>query len=126
MAIVDGEGIGYVGDVGTWSRYLVMIGNRAVLELSVDNADPELKIWVGRPGSRQALLSGSEIEQTMVGLPIETKGRAKRGPHEVGGSDTSPGDLKDHIDGMTVYSYVLPRLFRFMADIYVPKSEIDG
>lgn len=125
MAIVDGKGIGYVGDQGTWSVYEVHLDGRAILEASVDNDDPDLAIWVGRPGARAALVSKDVMTQHMTGLPIMTKGRAKKGIHEVGGTPESPGELKDHIDGAVVQMYLFPRLVRLMADIYVPKSPID-
>lgn len=126
MAIKNGEGIGYIQDVGTWSVYHIMMKGREVLEISVDNEDPDLKIWVGRPGSREAAVTNSEILLSMLGAPIVTKGRAKKELHEVGGSDTTPGELKDHIDGMTVYGYVITRLPVLMADVYVPVALTEG
>jgi len=125
MAIVNGEGIGYVEDVKTWSVYHVVTGGRPILEISVNNEDPELKIWVGRPNSRRADVENDIMSLTMLGAPIVTKGVATSGTHEVGGSDVSPGELKDHIDGISVYQYVLPRLIWLLADVYVPKPITD-
>jgi hypothetical protein len=121
MAIVNGEGIGYVQDIDTWSVYQIWTDNRPILEMSVDNDDPDLKIFVGKPGSRLAAVSEDEMSQLVVGLPIVTDGRAHKSTHEVGGTSNSPGELKDHIDGMTVYQYVVAHLVPIFADVYVPK-----
>lgn len=126
MAIYKGEGIGYVHDLTSWSIYEVHTGGRSILEISIDNDDPELIIYVGRPGARKADITDSVIEQEMVGLPVKTNGRAKKYEHEVGGTPESPGDLKVHIDGITVYRYILPRIVRFLADIYIPKPVTEG
>lgn len=103
---MNGTGMAYKADNGTWSVYELWFENRVVFEVAVDNADPELKIWIGKPDD--------------VNM-IETKGRAAKGLHEVGGTSETPGDLKDHIDGMSVQSYVLPRALRFMVNLYLPK-----
>jgi hypothetical protein len=112
---VNGTGMVYKADEGTWSVYELWYENRVVLEAAVDNADSELKIFVGYPGSSVAQAIGTPDAM------IATNGIAKKGLHEVGGTEDSPGDLKDHIDGVSVQSYVLPRAIRFMADLYVPK-----
>ena len=82
----------------------------------MDNEDPELKIVIGKPNFLAAALAGDGATAVIV-----TNGVAQKGLHEVGGTEDSPGDLKDHIDGVSVQKYVLPRVFRFMADLYVPK-----
>lgn len=98
---IMGNGLAYDQDVDGKSIYILWIENKIAFSVVVDNADPELKIVI-----------------TGNGKTLETNGRAGKGMHEVGGSDTSPGDLKDHIDGMSIQMYIYPRIMHFIAELY--------
>ena len=114
----ESSGLRYQTDEGTWSVYVMEIGGRPVFEVSVDNEDSDLKIYVGKIGARWAQIN--ELTDAGFGVSLETNGRAQRGTHEVGGTPEAPGELKDHIDGTSVQTYVYPRVARIMADLFVP------
>lgn len=114
------SGLRYQKDEGVWSVYVMELDGRPIFEVSVDNADPDLIIYVGRVGARWAQVH--EVADADFGVSLETNGRAAKGMHEVGGSPETPGDIVDHIDGMSVQSYVYPRVARIMADIFIPKN----
>lgn len=118
MAVVNGTGIKYREDLGSLSVYEVWLYDRIVIEAVVDNEDPELKIWVGKPG---AALSAHVVG--MENALTETGGRAKKGMHVVGGGpETAPDGFHEHVDGITVQTYIAPRVARFVVDFYVPKQ----
>lgn len=121
---MNGSGLVYKEDVGTWSVYQMWFEHRVVFEVTVDNADPELKIYVGKQSATWAKVNDVPAVQATSGELIETKGRAAKGTHEVGGTPDSPGDLKDHIDGMSVQSYVYPRVMFLMAAVFVPAPKV--
>jgi len=114
------SGLRYQKDEGSWSVYLMDIDERPVFEVSIDNDDPDLTIYVGRVGARWALVHN--ISDTGYGVPLETNGHATKNTHEVGGTPESPGELKTHIDGVSVQSFVYPRVARILADIFAPKN----
>jgi len=116
----NGTGLVYRVDEKTWSVYDMWFEDRVIFEVAVNNTDPELKIYVGRLAATWAMVHDLDDDEMSFGDLIETKGRAKRGTHEVGGTPVSPGEIKDHIDGATIQSYVYPRLLFLMAAVYVP------
>lgn len=109
------SGLRYHEDLGTWSVYVMDVAGRPVFEVAVDNADPELKIHIGKPAA-----TFGKVQLGTVGTLTETSGRAKRNKYEV--SDT-PGEFTEHISSTSVQAYVYPRVLRIMADVYVPKIE---
>jgi hypothetical protein len=118
MAIVEGNGMAYTGDVAEYSTYTLHIGGRPVLDIAVNNTDPDLVIYVGVPSSVRA-----KVEHGIDTL-IPTRGRAQKNLYPVGGdSETAPDALKERVTSRTVQSYVLPRIARLMADVYVPKVD---
>lgn len=118
MAVIDGTGIKYREDLGSLSVYEVWMFDRLVIEVVVDNDDVDLKIWVGKPGAA--------VFAHTVGLDAamrETGGRAQKSMHIVGGGEgVAPDGVHEHIDGVTVQSYVAPRIARFVVEFYVPKQ----
>jgi hypothetical protein len=96
----------YLRDATSRSIYAFHVNDVPVLQAIVDNQDPDLAIYVRRWGSDEE---------------IKTNGRARTALHELPPSDGTevPDGLSDHIDGMTVYTYVVPRLLRFVTQLYV-------
>lgn len=125
VAVIDGQGIKYREDLGDWSVYELHIDGRCVLEASVNNTDPKLTICVGKPGATWNVVHGA-ADLKITGPLIETAGYATKGLHEVGGTPTSPGDIKDHIDGISIQNYVLTRVVRLLADVHVPRHGVAG
>jgi hypothetical protein len=116
VAVINGNGMKYVTDVNTTSTYEVYLDGRVIMEVGVDNTDPDLKIFIGKPGTYlQHSLTGDASGW------VVTQGTATKGVHEVGGSPSSPGTLKDHVDGMTLQMFVLPNALRLLADLYIPR-----
>lgn len=93
----------------TRSVYQMWVNDVVVFLVSVVNADPHLQIFIGRP----------DAEDT--GVWHGSVGQAFRGTHEVGGTPTSPGDLVEHVDGVSVQRYVYPRIPQILTHMYVPK-----
>ena len=120
MAIKNGNGLGYKGDVQTWSVYELHVDGIVVLEAAIDNDDSDLKIFVGKRGATFA-----QVQLGIEGQLTETKGRAVKGVHEVGGADGEvPDGLNLHIDGYTVQRYIYPRALHFVTQLYVAKPEL--
>lgn len=117
MAIKDGNGLAYKSDVLTWSVYELHVSGVVVLEVAIDNADPELKIFIGKQGATFA--------QVQVGVPdqlTETKGRAIQNVYAVGdGEGAVPEGLSKHVSGTSVQTYIYPRALRFVVQLYVVK-----
>lgn len=115
MAIHNGSGLGYKGDIQTYSVYELHVDGKVVLEAAVDNSDPELKIFIGKHGATFA-----QVQVGETGHLIETKGRAQKSIHEVGGADGEvPNGIHDHIDGTTIQTYVYPRAINFIVQLHV-------
>lgn len=118
--IKNGSGLAYKGDVQTWSVYELQVSGVVVLEVAVDNADPELKIFVGKQGATFA-----QVQVGMEGQLTETKGRALKSVHAVGGDeDTAPDALNTHVSGYSVQRYVYPRALRFVTQLYVAQPQV--
>lgn len=117
----EGHGLAYVADFGSWSVYNMWINDRVVFEVSVDNDDPTLAIHVAPKNTTHAhvaFITGMDEHKT--------DGVAFKGTHEVGGTDTSPGDLKDHIDGMSIQKYVYLNLPMLIAkQLFALQDKID-
>jgi hypothetical protein len=96
----------YLRDADTRSIYVFRVNDVPVLQAVVDNTDSDLTIYVRRWGSDEE---------------IKTNGHARRALHELPPTDGTsvPDGLADHIDGMSVYTYVVPRLLRFVTQLYV-------
>lgn len=103
-----GNGLAYTSDRDNVSIYAMMMDHRVVFYVTVDNEDAELKI---------------RVHTHDWNYGYETNGKAIKGVHEVGGTHDTPGDLKDHIDGMSIQNYVYPRLPIILANLYVPKLD---
>lgn len=101
------SGLRYQRDEGTWSVYVMEIGGRPVFEVSVDNTDADLVIWVGKVGARWAAVEDVSSMAAETGPSQATNGRAKR--NDVG-----------RISGYSVQTYVYSRVARIMADLFVP------
>lgn len=120
MAVKNGNGLAYKGDVQSYSVYELFVEGMAVLEAAVDNTDTELKIFVGKQGATFA-----QVEMGIDGQLTETTGRAVKGTHVIGGSeDTAPDALAEHIDGCSVQSYIYPRALRFVVQLHLQKPDV--
>jgi hypothetical protein len=123
MAKIDGNGLAYWHDIPetilvedgvketTRSVYRMWCMDRVAFLVSVINDDPELIIYVGLP----------DAEKTNAWLA--TDDRASRGLHEVGGTPESPGELKDHVDGMTLQRVVYLGYPVLLTLLYVPEHQ---
>lgn len=92
------------GTKGTLSRYRFSVDGTDVIDaIVVDDPGEPLTIYVGRVGAG--------LMTMMI-----TGGVAQKATHEVPSADGGPvpDGLAVHVDGMTVYSYVVPRLMGFM------------
>lgn len=99
------SGLHYHGDEGTYSVYRYYKGGRPVFEAAVDNTDPELKIYVGKVSATWAKVE--KLPLGTMGKLFETKGRAwKR-------------DGEDHICTTSMMSYICPRAFAILANLFV-------
>lgn len=98
----------------TRSVYQMWVNDVVVFLVSVVNADPHLQIFIGRP----------DAEDT--GAWHGSVGQAFKSTHEVGGTSTSPGDLVEHVDGVSVQRYVYPRTSQILTHMYVPKLAADA
>jgi hypothetical protein len=120
----NGNGLAYQADEKTYSIYQMWLQHRVVFDVAVDNDDPELKIYIGRPGVAWALIN--DIINTVndeSAIMIETLGRAVRSTQVVGGmNDEAPEGLLTQIDGLSVQAFVYSMLPLLLADIYVPKA----
>lgn len=130
----QGDGLRYREDQGTKSIYEMVIKNRPVLEIVVDNADEDLVIHVAKPGTVFSMATGLSLDGEPNVL-VPTQGRARRGKHikpemqdlveKFDGTaeefiNLHPDAIVEHIDGMSVYSYVIPRVIYLLADVFVP------
>lgn len=108
--IVEGRyaGNGSWGNPATVSTYRFSVNGKDCLDALVDNEDPELRIRVGAPA-------------VQFHAARETGGIAVRSLHEVPSTDGSevPDGIADHIDGLSIYAYVMPRLLRFVVEAHV-------
>lgn len=130
-----GTGLAYRGDEKSWSIYQFYADDRNLLEVSVDNDDPDLKIYVGKTGATFTRVWGIDKQFAGdVGDLIVTKGRAVRSVHVDGQpvtADQVPDGLHTHIDGRSIQTYVYPRLLFLIAEVYAPRppappAEDDG
>lgn len=132
----NGNGLRYRDNQGKYSVYELVVQHRPVVEIVVDNDDSDLKIYVAKPGTVFSLVTGLSLDDGAPKL-LETKGRARRGKHvkpefksvaeKFEGSsaefiNTYPDAIMEHIDGMSVYEFVGPRMLYILADVFVPKD----
>lgn len=98
----------YVADEGNFSRYRFSVNGTDVVDALIDNSDPRLEINVVKS-------HGALTER------VGTNGVARRSAHELPSTDGSgiPDGLSVHIDGLSVYSYVVPRLLRIITALHV-------
>ena len=124
MAKVNGTGLAYRSDVAdTWiagdvddmsvvnttrSIYEMWAANRIVFLVSVVNADPDLVIQLGKP------------DADVTGEWHLSRGKAAKAVHAVPAADGSdiPDGLDEHVDGITVQSYVYPRAALILTHMY--------
>lgn len=102
----------YVGDEGDFSRYRFSVNGTDVIDAIIDNSDPNLQIHI-------CAASADHKDR------VPTNGVAKKTLHEIPAADGGPipdGIEGVHIDGITVYSYVVPRLLRFITALHVTKA----
>jgi hypothetical protein len=112
------RGLRYHGDVGRFSVYNFWLRGRVVLEVTVDNDDEALPIYVGRPGAVEASFNGDNEALR------PTNGRAQLATYVVPGPgvDAPPEGVAQHVDSWTVRSYVKPRLAVLLAKAFVPEA----
>lgn len=127
--ITHPRGLTYRGDEHTVSIYDFWLRGRPVLEVTVDTADPELTISVGKPGT----MNSTDPDD----LFIKTNGRARwssLGSHFEGPEDDDDDDDADididipvadesgprMLDSNSIRSYVQPRLAVLIARVFVP------
>lgn len=115
MAKINGNGMAYKGDIQSYSVYELFVSDVVVLEAAIDNNDPELKIFVGKQGATFA-----QVTMGLEGQLTETKGRAVKGTHVIGGDeDTAPDAVHEHIDGCSVQQYIYRRALNFVVDLHL-------
>lgn len=111
------NGLSYVGDVDTFSRYTLFLEGRRVMDVLVDNAIVALDAQAeGAPEG----VTAHPIYISMVDAPTNlaqaTKGIAARKPYlgETG--------VTNRISADTVAAYVLPRAAILLARLFVPAA----
>ena len=115
MAKIKGNGMAYKGDIASYSVYELFVSDVVVLEAAIDNNDPELTIFIGKQGATFA-----QVTMGVEGQLTETKGRAVKNVHVIGGGeDTAPDAISEHIDGRSVQQYVYPRALNFVVDLHL-------
>lgn len=110
------RGLTYRGDHGTLSVYDFWLRGRPVLEVIVDNEDPELKVWIAKPG-------GAEVGDMLVtkGVATMTSPTAKVVVDEdTEGLSVDFGDGPKMLDAHSIRYYVEPRLAVLIARVFVP------
>lgn len=122
--ITHPRGLTYRGDEHTVSIYDFWLRGRPVLEVTVDTADPELTISVGKPGT----MNSTDPDD----LFIKTNGRARWSSLDGDLGDSEDGDDADidvpvanesgprMLDSNSIRSYVQPRLAVLIARVFVP------
>lgn len=89
-----GNGLAYKTDTADGvSIYEMKVKNVVVFEVGIFNTDAELKIRIRKPGDTDWLITNGKAAKT--------------------------ADSGDYIDGLTVQSYVYPRLPEMMFDLWV-------
>jgi hypothetical protein len=119
---VTPRGLVYRGDVDTLSVYDFWLRGRVVLEVVVNNVDPDLRIYVAAPGSV------TEIDDTVKtdGVLRPTSGQAVKKTFYVPSTtaDSVPDGLHEHIASDSIRTYVNPRLAVLLAKVFVPEAPI--
>lgn len=106
------NGIVYSHDDGTVSVYEMRTEGRQILEIRVDNADPELRIGFARPDWEKT----GDVVRYRGGVALRGLTSYQVGPSE------ADVEVKDHIITDTIRTWVYPRVGYLMADVYVPKD----
>jgi hypothetical protein len=115
MAVQQGNGLAYKGDIQSFSVYELFVNGIVVLEAAIDNNDSDLKILIGKQGA-----TFSQVQMGVEGQLTETKGRAVKNVHVIGGgNDTAPDAISEHIDGVSVQKYIYPRALRFVVELHL-------
>lgn len=120
MAVIDGTGMKYRGDVParwlsdsgvtdtTRSVYEMWVGHRLVFLVSVVNDDPALGIQTGKPDAdvtNQWYYSDGQAYKSLHELPAT-------------GEDDIPDGLVEHVDGVSLQQYVYTRLPLILVKMY--------
>ena len=103
------RGLKFRGAEGDFDVYEYFKGGRAVFEVSINRTDPDLKIHVGKVGATFAKVNEIGKDVADYGDLFETAGRAYM------------KDDGSRISADSVKSYVRPRAFSILANLYVYK-----
>lgn len=103
--------ISYVGQssTGEYSVYRINLDARPVIDVIVDNTSGEI------------LVSEPNHDPLVIQVPRHaTKGQAVFLDQLVEDADGNPVGMAHRMSGSSVYRYVLPRLHRLIAQVWVP------
>jgi hypothetical protein len=101
----------YVGTMGSVALYEVALEGRPVIRIMADLSDPNRRIMISKP-------NGTGVQHTNGVFSIKVEGEELIEDADGNPVGVVPGAQR--VSGVSVYRYVLPRLHRLIARVYVP------